>query len=263
MGFIDHTLAELGGDKGNAGLLDKLREHATGGGPVGAAADDDDRGSGAFDFLGRGAHSFCLGDRTPGQAGCDRCGIGFLVGNIFGKFDMGGAGLFFFGQTDCFAHAARDIVSGRQLMGEFGDRTHHIDNVENLEAALFGFLDRFLAGDHQDRHAAQLRISSGGHQIGRAGAQGCHADTGLAGVPSISRGHETGTLFVAGQYELNFLRTRQAVEHVEIFFARNAEDIFNALVFETFYEQIGCFGHVGPSLAAMTSLCASKWQRPK
>ena len=72
-----------------------------------------------------------------------------FVGNIFRELDVRRAGLFFFREAERFSDAAWDIVSRRQLLGKLGDRTHHVDNVENLEATLLGFLDRsfcFLSG---------------------------------------------------------------------------------------------------------------------
>src|SRR3546814_17283635 len=67
---------------------------------------------------------------------------------------------------------------------------------------------------------------------------------GLAGVAAIGRGHEARTLFVAGQDHPDRLRSRQAVEKVEIFLTGNAENIFDALFLETLDEQVGCFFHV-------------------
>ena len=84
-------------------------------------------------------------------------------------------------------------------------------DVENLESALFGLLDRLLARHHQDRHAAKLRIGGGGDEVGRARTQGRHANAGLAGMAAIGGGHESRTLFVARQDQPDLGGARQAV----------------------------------------------------
>ena len=56
------------------------------------------------------------------------------------------------------ADGGGDIVGRGELMSVLGDRSHHVDDVQNLEPPLLGLFDRFLAGNHQDRHAAQLRV---------------------------------------------------------------------------------------------------------
>ena len=155
------------------------------------------------------------------------------------------AGLFLFRQAIGFAHAAGNVVPRMQLARVFGNRIHHRDHVEDLELALFRFLDRFLAGDHHHRHAAQLRIGGGGDEIGRAGAERGDADAGLARVAAIGRGHEAGALFVAREHQLDLFGATEAVEEVEVLFAGHTEDIFAALGFEAFDEQVRCLARVG------------------
>ena len=122
----------------------------------------------------------------------------------------------------------------------FGDRPHHRDDVEDLEAALFRFLDRFLAGDHHHRHPAKLRIGSGRHEIGGPWPKRRKADAGLAGMAAIGRGHEACALLVTGQDQPDLLRSGKRVEKVQIFLAWNAKDIFDAFLLEALDEKIGC-----------------------
>jgi hypothetical protein len=150
----------------------------------------------------------------------------------------------FLGETEGLADPARDIVRAGELVGIFGDRPHHRDHVEDLEAALLRFLDRLLARDHQDRHPAQLRVGRRSDEVGCARAQCGHAHPGLAGVAPIGRGHEAGALFVAGEDQLDRLGARQRIQHVEILFAGHAENIFDALLLEALDEKVRGFGHV-------------------
>ena len=83
------------------------------------------------------------------------------------------------------------------LLRKLGGRFHEPDHVDDLELALFGFLDRLLSGDHDQREAAELRVGGRGHEVGGAGAERRHADAGASGQPPVCRGHEPGTLLVA------------------------------------------------------------------
>ena len=191
-----------------------------------------------LDLLDRRAHRLRFGGRPAGDAALDRRRIGLLVGDVLGEFEVGRARLLLLGEAEGLADPARDIVGAGELVGIFGDRLHHRDDVENLEAALLRFLDRLLAGHHQDRHAAELGISGGGDEVGRARPERRQADAGLAGVAAVGRRHEAGALLVAGQDQPDLLRPAQRIEHVEIFLAGNAENIFDALFLEALDEQV-------------------------
>ncbi|MNY42527.1 hypothetical protein D3C86_1774250 [compost metagenome] len=144
-----------------------------------------------------------LGHGAPVQTWWDRQAIGLFGGDIFRQFQVHGAGLFFLGQTEGFAHAGRDVVSGSQLVSVLRQRLHHADHVEDLKAALLGLLDRFLAGDHQHRHTAQVGVGASGDQVRGARAERRQTNAGLACQSSISCGHEAGGLLVTGQHQLD------------------------------------------------------------
>lgn len=84
---------------------------------------------------------------------------------------MGCSGFFFFCEAEGFADSGRDVVAAGDLLGVFGDGLHHVDDVDDLELALFAAFDGFLAGDHEDGHAAELSVGCGGDEIGCAGAE--------------------------------------------------------------------------------------------
>ncbi|MNP53863.1 hypothetical protein D3C76_1483740 [compost metagenome] len=82
------------------------------------------------------------------QARRDWQGIGLLGGDVFWQLQVHGTGLFFLRQAKRFAYTGRNVVGRSELVGVLGQRLHHADHIEDLEATLFGLFDRFLAGDH-------------------------------------------------------------------------------------------------------------------
>ena len=165
------------------------------------------------------------------------------MGDILRKLQMGGTGLLLLRQPEGFAGAGRDVVGAGELVRVFGDRPHHVDHIEDLEPALLRFLDGFLAGDHQHRHAAQKGIGRRGDEIGRAGPERGEAHARLAGMAAIGGGHEAGALFVAGQNQAYLGRSLQAVEKIEILLAGHAEHIFAALCLKALHQKIRGLGH--------------------
>ena len=160
-----------------------------------------------------------------------------FAGNIFRQLQVSGAGSLFLGQAEGLADAGGDAVAADHLFGELGQRAHHVHHIDNLELALLAGLDRLLAGDHDHGHGAQLGIGSGGHEVGGAGAQGGHADTGLAGESTIGGRHETGGLLMAGNHQFDF-RAAQGLQQVQVFFPGDGEDVFNPFGFQGANEQI-------------------------
>ena len=236
--FVDHALAHLGGDEGDAGLVDQLPQHPPGHLAIGARPDDEDRLLRLFDRHHRLTHGLGLGTGTARQRRGERAAGGLFLGNVLGKFEMHRAGLFLLGQPDRLTHAAGDVVGAGELVGVFGDRAHHRDHVKDLEPALLRFLDRLLPGDRQCRHPAELRIGHRRHHVGRARAQCRQEHAGLSGVAAIGRRHEARALFVTGQDQLDLVRMRQAFEKIEVLLARHAEDIFDTLRLETLDEEV-------------------------
>ncbi len=240
--LVDHPFAELGGDERDSGLLDQLEKHPAGHLAIGSGADDQHGRLRRLDHPDRGAHRLHVGGGAADEAGMERTRVRLLLGDVLRKFEVHRPGLLLLGESKGLAHPARYVVRRSELMGIFGDRTHHRDDVEDLEAALLRLLDRLLAGDHQHRHPAQLGVSRGGDQVGGAGPQGRQAHAGLAGMAPIGRRHESGALLVPGQDQPD-LRPGQAVEEVQILLAGNAEDIIDAFLLQAMDEQVGCLGH--------------------
>ena len=56
-------------------------------------------------------------------------------------------------------------MGAADLRGVLGERLHHVNHVDNLELSLLAGLDRFLPGNHQHWHAAELGIGRCRHQV--------------------------------------------------------------------------------------------------
>lgn len=158
MRFIQHALAHLGGEEGDAEALDELAQHLAAGLAIGTRTHHENGLPGFANCLHRTLDGLVVGNGAPVKTGLQHDGIGLVVGDVFRKFEVGGAGAFFLGATEGFANAGGNVVGRNDLSGELGQRLHHVDDIDDLEMPLFGNLDRLLPGDHQHRHAAQLRV---------------------------------------------------------------------------------------------------------
>ena len=74
-----------------------------------------------------------------------------------------------------------------------------------------------------------VRLSAPGPSVVR--------QTPAPGQPAVGRRHESCRLLMSGDDKLD-LRAAQRIQDIEIFFAGNAEDIFDALAFERADQQI-------------------------
>ena len=69
-------------------------------------------------------------------------------------------------------------------------------------------VDRHLAGDRDHRHAVELGVGDGGHQIGGPGATGGHAHADFARTARDALRRKAAALFVAGQYRAELVAKR-------------------------------------------------------
>ena len=233
------ALAHLGVEKGDAGFIDKATQCIDDLFPVGAGADQQKRPLGVVDhFLGR-VQGLGVAVGPADFIDLEKMGVpGLEGGDVLGQLQMHSTGAFLFGNAECLSDKARNGAGCDDLMGHFGDRLHHGDNVDDLKTPLLAHGDRFLAGDHQHRHGAQLGVGRGGDEIGGAGAEGGQADAGSTRQPAVSCCHETRPLFVACQDEFDF-RVSKAFEKIEVFLAGHAENIFDIFIFEGTDQEVG------------------------
>jgi hypothetical protein len=95
------------------------------------------------------------------------------------------------------------LAAGHDLTRQLGQRPHCCCDVHDLEASLPRSQDRLLPSDHQHGHRAEMRVGSPRCQIKCAGPERGQANARPAGQPPVSRRHERGCLFVAGEDELD------------------------------------------------------------
>ena len=235
--LVDDALAHLGREEGDAELGREIAQHRAGGVAVGAGPDHHQRMPAAAERVRGRRNRLVVRQRTPDI----RCGYqrhpAALVGDVLGQLQVTGAGTLLPSHPERLAHAVRDAVGGNDLPRELGERLHHPHHIDDLEMSLLAGLDRLLAGDHQHRHPAQLRIRGSRHQVGRTGAQGGQAHARPSGQPPVGGGHEAGRLLVARNDEAN-ARLAQRLEQVQVLLAGNAEDVLDPLGFEGPDEEI-------------------------
>ena len=97
---------------------------------------------------------------------------------------------------------------------------------------------RALTGDGHDRRPIHVRIGKPGDEVGGSGPERCHAYTCPTGESTVNICHECGALLMASGDELDGA-FEQRIHDVDVFFTRNAEDVFDPLVLEAAYHQLG------------------------
>ncbi len=163
-----------------------------------------------------------------------------LGGDVLGQLEMHRARALFRGQTKRLAHQVGNVAHVDDLLRELRDGFHHADDIQDLEAALLAALDRLLAGDHDQGHTPELRVRRGGHEVGGPRTESGQAHAGFSGQTAVGGRHESGALFVAGQYQLDG-RGPEGFEQIQVFFSGNAEHVLHTFVLQGANEQIGCF----------------------
>ena len=90
-----------------------------------------------------------------------------------------------------------------------------------------------LAGNGDEGRAVAVGVGYSRNEVRRAGAEGRHADAGLAGQAAVDVGHEGRALLMADGDKFDF-RTFQGVHDRQVFFAGNAEYVMDSLFFQAF-----------------------------
>ena len=160
--------------------------------------------------------------------------------DVLGQFEVHRSRPLFARNPERIAHQGRNRGGGDDLPRHLGERTHGAHDVDDLEAPLAGALDRFLAGEHQHGHRAEVRIRGAGGEVESARPQGRQTHAGPARQAALRRGHEGGGLLMAREDEID-PRFAKRLDHVEVFLARNAENPLDSFVLERAHEKIGSF----------------------
>ena len=115
-----------------------------------------------------------------------------------------------------------DLGDPLGLRAEHGAVIHFLEGLALAHPALD------LADEQDHRGRVLLGDVHAGQRVGRAGAAGHHADAGFAGQLAVGVGHHGRAAFLAAHRDLD-VRIVQAVQHCQIAFPGNAENVLDAL----------------------------------
>ena len=198
----------------------------------------------ALDGGDRARDGLLVGDRAPVVAGGNRLGLGALACDVLGELEVHRARTLLLREPKCLPDARRDRVRRHDGARVLRERTHHVDDVDDLEVPLLARSDRLLARDHEHRHPAELRVRRGGHEVGRPRPQRRETDARSPRQAAPGRGHEAGGLLVARDDQSD-ARRAQRLEEIEVLLARETEDVGHALRREGLHEKVRSFRHSG------------------
>ena len=125
-----------------------------------------------------------------------------------------------------------------------GDAAADLDDRRFLERVGADHRRGHLAGDGDQRNAVELGVGDGGDQIGRSGAAGGHADTGLAGRAGVALRGKTAPLLVARQNGADLVRVAgQRLVDRHAGSARIGEHHFHVVIHQRLDKNIGTVHH--------------------
>src|ERR1700676_3122634 len=161
----------------------------------------------------------------------------FFLGDVFGQFEMYGAGALFGRYAKCIPDEGRNTRRTHDLLGLFRERTHRRDDIDDLEPRLSALSNRFLTGDQHHRHAPKKSVSGARDEIERAWTERAERDPRLSRKSPIRGCHERCRLFMTGCDQLDG-GLPKAFDDIEVLFTRYPIDSIDALVLESRNEKI-------------------------
>ena len=164
----------------------------------------------------------------------------FLFSDIFRQLEQYSARPFFLRQTETFANERGNAIAVHDLGRSLAERRKQGNDVDNLELGLFRCLDRFLPSNNDERKGPERGIGRRCGQVRGTRPERCQAHTCLAGQAAIGRRHEASALFVTGQNQRDG-GSSQRFQEIQVLFAWNGENIFDALGLERGDHKIGSF----------------------
>ena len=133
-----------------------------------------------------------------------------------------------------FERLAHDFGNGFRLdhlHGIFGDRPEQFHQIQVLVRFLVDPRGGRLARNGHQRGVIQVGVRHAGHQVRGPRPERRQAHAGPSGQPPVHVGDEGGRLLVPRGDKAD-LAVRQDIQDIDVFFAGNAEDGLNALVFQ-------------------------------
>ncbi|MEY4583021.1 MAG: hypothetical protein RL701_7724 [Pseudomonadota bacterium] len=226
---VDRALAHLRVEERDTHATHERRQLGHEPAAVGGGADHDQRIASACDPIGGFAQTVVARQRRHDLV--RRHGLDFghsLRRDVFGQFEMHGAGPLGLGDAEGVAHQGGNHRDADNLLTQLGQRAHHAYDVDHLELRLRRAQHGLLPRDHEHGHAAQLRKSGTCREIRGAGTECGQAHARSTGQSTIRRRHECSGLLVSCDDEVD-RRLPQRFENVEVFLTRHRENALNAL----------------------------------
>ena len=158
--------------------------------------------------------------------------------DVLRHLDEARAGLFRLGHLERLAHHFGHDLRFQHLGAELGAMPEQGGQIQHLMALLVHAGRRRLPGDGHQRRAVHVGVGHAGDQVGGAGPQGGQAHAGTAREPAVHVGHEGRALLVARGDEAD-AALRERIHDVDVLFARDAEDVVHALVFQAAHQELG------------------------
>ena len=186
---------------------------------------------------------------------------GLHVLHVLGNVDQHRAGPAGRGHVERLAHDPGDVADvGHQVM-VLGDAAADLDDRRLLKGV--GADDRraHLAGDGQQRHAVELGVGDGGHEVRGPRPAGGHADADLAGRAGVALGGKSAALLVPRQDHADLVaEPRQGLVQGNARPAGIGENRVHPVVHEALHDDIRPAGRlrIGRLQRAWKSVCWSR-----
>ena len=251
---VDRALAHERGRHRHVEALCQRAERVRRPAPQHAVPGEDERALGFVDEPGGVGDGLVgrLGEiRAAGDDRTDRVArLDGRSGDVLRELDVGRTGLLQGRDAERLADDLGDHRDALDPRVPLGDRTEHVDDVDDLVRLLVELVGGGLAGDGHDRRAVEVGVGDAGQQVRRAGPERRHRDGRAAGEPAVHVGHEGGALLVPGRDVADRARMRERLEDVQRLLARDREDVLATLRLETGDEEVGGGARGGRAHAA-------------
>ena len=237
----DHALGHHRVDDGDVQGAGEVGERLAAVVADGGVAREDDGALAAGEQVSGGAHAGDFREFGARVKGVQRLFAGaggdLHARDVARQVDVAGSRFFGLG---IFEGNANDFIHGigaHDLAAALRHRLEERRQVEELVRGEVHALRADLARDGHERCAVHVRIGYAGDEVRGAWAEGSEADASASRETAVDIGHEGRALLVAHGDELDG-RVAQCLDDLQIFLARNAEDVLDAFAFQAFDQDL-------------------------
>ncbi len=199
---------------------------------------EDHRGRRGFQDLRRPADLRFRRCRIDRHVDTQRHALRLLLGDVFRQDQEGRTGTLGPRLLERLAHHLRYRFVDGDHAAPLRDRAEQFHEVEGLVGLLVEPVEPGLRGDGHERMRVEVGVRDPEHQVDRARAERGQAHARMSRERAVGVRHERRAAFVTRRDEAD-RRVRDRIDHVEVLFARQPEDVLDALVLEALDEQAG------------------------